>query len=385
MTNQWTDITNSDRILVIAGNPAENHPAAYGHITKAIDKGAKLLVVDPRFTRSASKAHIYCPIRSGTDVAFIGGVINYVIADIEANPNNYNMTYITEYTNASFLVNPNYKGPGDLDGMFSGWDETSKRYLNNATHKYNDANSTWKYQMDESGIPKKDKTLQDPNCVFQILKKHFARYTPDMVNKITGAPKDKFLEVAKTFAESGAVGKSGTLMYAMGATHHTNGTQIIRSYAILQLLLANIGVAGGGIQAMRGESNVQGSTDMGLLSHIMTGYNPTPRHTEDALQKYVTRITPKSNDPLSLNWWKNSDKYVVSMLKSWWGDAATKDNDFAYKYLPKVHYKPEVDGDENYTHIALFEAMEKGKVKGLMCWGQTRQWADPMLTKSAML
>jgi formate dehydrogenase major subunit len=377
MTNGWTDIANSDYILVIAGNPAENHPAAYGHITKAVEKGAKLIVVDPRFTRSASKAHIYCPIRSGTDVAFIGGIIRYVLEDMDVNPGKYNMTYVTEYTNASFLVNPNYKGPPDLDGMFSGWDETSKRYLNNATHKYNDPNSTWKYQMDESGIPKKDKTLQDPNCVFQILKKHYARYTPEMVNKITGAPVDKFLEVARTFAESGAVGKSGTLMYAMGATHHTNGAQIIRSYCMLQLLLANIGVCGGGVQAMRGESNVQGSTDMGLLSHIMTGYNPIPRHTEDTLQKYITRITPKSQDTLSLNWWKNSDKYIVSMLKSWWGDAATKDNDFAYNYLPKVHYKPEVDGDENYTHIALFEAMEKGKVKGLMCWGQNPAVGGP--------
>jgi len=377
MTNTWTDIANSDRILVIAGNPAENHPAAYGHITKAIEKGAKLIVVDPRFTRSAAKAHVYCPIRSGTDVAFIGGVIKYVLDDMDVNPGNYNMTYVTEYTNASLLINPNFKGPADLDGMFSGWDSTSKRYLNNATHKYNDKDSTWRYQMDESGIPKKDKTLKDPNCAFQILKKQFARYTPEMVSKTCGSPQEKFLEVARTFSECGAAGKSGTLMYAMGATQHTNGAQIIRSYAMLQLLLANIGVCGGGIQAMRGESNVQGSTDMGLLSHIITGYNPTPRHTEDTLQKYITRITPKSNDPLSLNWWKNSDKYVVSMLKSWWGNAATKDNDFAYNYLPKVHYKPEVDGDENYTHIALFEAMEKGKVKGLMCWGQNPAVGGP--------
>ena len=340
MTNTWTDIANSDRILVIAGNPAENHPAAYGHITKAIEKGAKLIVVDPRFTRSAAKAHVYCPIRSGTDVAFIGGVIKYVLDDMDVNPGNYNMTYVTEYTNASLLINPNFKGPADLDGMFSGWDSTSKRYLNNATHKYNDKDSTWRYQMDESGIPKKDKTLKDPNCAFQILKKQFARYTPEMVSKTCGSPQEKFLEVARTFSECGAAGKSGTLMYAMGATQHTNGAQIIRSYAILQLLLANIGVCGGGIQAMRGESNVQGSTDMGLLSHIITGYNPTPRHTEDTLQKYITRITPKSNDPLSLNWWKNSDKYVVSMLKSWWGNAATKDNDFRYNYLPRFITNP---------------------------------------------
>src|SRR4030043_2339249 len=240
MTNHWTDVANSDYIMVIAGNPAENPPAAYGHITDAIERGAKLIVVDPRFTRSASKAHIYCAIRSGTDVAFIGGVIKWVIDDMEANPGNYNMTYVTEYTNAAFLVNPEYQGPPDLDGLFVGYDSANRTY----------GKSKWTYQVDAAGVPLQDKTLQDQNCVFQILKKHFARYTPEMVNKISGAPVEKFLEVAETFAKSGVVGKSGNILYAMGATHHTNGVQVIRSYAIFQLLLANVGVAGGGIQAM---------------------------------------------------------------------------------------------------------------------------------------
>jgi formate dehydrogenase-N alpha subunit len=365
MTNHWNDIENSDYILVIAGNPAENHPAAYGHITKAIDQGAKLIVVDPRFTRSAAKAHIYCPIRSGTDVAFIGGIIKYLLDDIEVNPGNYNMTYVNEYTNVSYLVNPNFKGAPDLDGLFSGYNADKRSYDRAA------ATSSWTYQLDENGIPKRDKTLKDPNCVFQLLKNQFARYTPDMVNKITGSPKDKFLEVARIFAESGAVGKSGTLMYAMGATQHTNGSQIIRSYAIMQLLLANIGVAGGGIQAMRGESNVQGSTDMALLSHLLPGYLLVPQHNDETLQKYIDRATPKSTDPLSLNWWKNTPNYIVSLLKSWWGDAATKDNDFGFHYSPKVH------AGTNYTHIALFEAMEKGTVKGLMCWGQNPAVGGP--------
>ena len=377
MTNHWIDVANSDYIMVIAGNPAENHPAAYGHITTAIERGGKLIVVDPRFTRSASKAHLYCPIRSGTDVAFIGGIIKHVIDDIEANPGNYNMTYLTEYTNAPYLINPDFKGPADLDGMFSGWDSVTKRYLDNPTHKYANKDSTWRYQLDEQGIPKKDKTLKDPNCVFQILKKQYARYTPAMVSRTTGAPQEKFLQVASTFAESGAPGKSGNIMYAMGATHHTNGVQIIRSYGVLQLLLGNIGIAGGGIQAMRGESNVQGSTDMALLSHIIPGYNPVPRHTDETLQKYLDRATPKSNDKLSTNWWQNTPKYIVSLLKSWWGDAATQDNDFAFHYLPKVKYVAEVDGDTNYTHIALFEAMEKGTIKGLMCWGQNPAVGSP--------
>jgi len=363
MTNQWTDIANSDRILVIAGNPAENHPAAYGHITKAQEKGAKLIVVDPRFTRSASKANIYCPLRSGTDVAFIGGIIKYVIDDMLATDwANYNKTYLVEYTNASYLVDEKYQGPDELNGLFSGYNSEKRSYVKD----------TWKFQVDDKGIPKRDKTLQDRNCVFQILKRHFARYTPDMVNKITGAPKDKSLEVAKTYAQSGAVGKSGTLMYAMGATHHTNGTQIIRSYCILQLLLANIGVAGGGIQAMRGESNVQGSTDMGLLHHILTGYNPAPVHTDETLEKYLTRVTPpKYSDPLSANFLQNTDKWVISMLKAWWGDAATKDSEFAFHYLPMGQ------SGKNYTHIAIFEAMEKGEIKGLMCWGQNPAVGGP--------
>jgi formate dehydrogenase-N alpha subunit len=373
MTNHWNDIANSDRILVIAGNPAENHPAAYGHITEAIERGAKLIVVDPRFTRSASKAHIYCPIRSGTDVAFIGGIINWVLNDMEKNPTNYNMTYVKEYTNAAYLVDENYKGPDELDGLFEGYNPTGRSYNRSAT------NSPWKYQLDGSGVPVRDDSLQNPKCVFQILKKHFSRYTPEVVNKISGAPVQKFEEVARTFAESGATGKAGTLMYAMGATQHTNGSQIIRSYAIMQLLLGNIGVAGGGIQAMRGESNVQGSTDMCLLSHILPGYLNMTQHTDQNLQQYLDRVTPKSNEPSAknLNWWGNTPKYVVSLLKAWWGDAATDANDFGFHYLPKPH------AGKNYTHIAVFDAMEKGdeakkeKIKGLMCWGQNPAVGSP--------
>jgi formate dehydrogenase-N alpha subunit len=391
MTNHWNDVANSDYIMVIAGNPAENHPAAFGHITKAIEENnAKLIVVDPRFTRSASKAHIYCPIRSGTDVGFIGGMIKYVMDDMAANPASYNMTYVTEYTNAAFLVNPGYQGPPDLDGLFVDYN-AEKRTYGKGKWTYQDAASTdadmvpltWPPPVIASdkpqpkGYAKKDKTLQDPNCVFQILKKHYARYTPEMVNKICGTPVEKFLEVASTFSKSGAAGKAGNIMYAMGATHHTNGAQIIRSYGVLQLLLANVGVAGGGIQAMRGESNVQGSTDQALLSHIIPGYLNVPVHTDVTLQTYIDRSTPKTGDPLSLNWWKNTPQYVRSLLKAWWGSAATADNDFAFHYMPKPK------SGKNYTHIALFEAMEKGdetkkeKVKGLMCWGQNPAVGSP--------
>ncbi len=361
MTNHWNDIANADVIMAIGSNPAENHPAAFGWITLAQQQGAKLISVDPRFTRTSSKADIYCQMRSGTDIAFINGMIKYVLDDIEVNPGNYNMTYITEYTNAPILVNPEFKGPAELDGLFSGYNETKRSY----------DKSTWQYQLDEKGMPKKDKTLKDPNCVFQIMRRHFARYTPEMVSHITGCPEDKFLLATRTYTASGRVGKSGTILYAMGTTQHTYGTQNIRGYAILQLLLGNIGVAGGGINAMRGESNVQGSTDHCLLSHILPGYLGVPVNTDATLADYLKRVTPTSNDPNSANWWSNYPKYIVSLLKAWYGDAATKTNDFGFHWLPKVQ------AGENYTHIALFEAMYSGTIKGLMCWGQNPAVGGP--------
>jgi formate dehydrogenase major subunit len=361
MTNHWNDIGNADVMMAIGSNPAENHPAAFGHINIAKEKGAKLISVDPRFTRTSAKADIYCPIRSGTDIAFISGMIKYVLDDIDKNPAGYNMVYITEYTNAPYIINPGFKGPAELEGLFSGY-STEKRSYDKAT---------WQYVNDENGIPKKDKSLKDPNCVFQILRRHFSRYSPEVVSQTTGCPVDTFLEATKAYAASGAVGKAGTIMYAMGTTQHTYGTQNIRSYGILQLLLANIGVAGGGINAMRGESNVQGSTDHCLLSHILPGYLGVSQNTDTSLQKYLDRLTPTTKDPNSANWWSNYPKYIVSLLKAWWGDAANTDNDFAFHNLPKVQ------AGQNYTHIALFEAMDKGTIKGLMCWGQNPAVGGP--------
>jgi formate dehydrogenase-N alpha subunit len=379
MTNHWNDIANSDCIMAIGSNPAENHPAAFGHITIAKEKGAKLISVDPRFTRTSSKADIYAPIRSGTDIAFVGGMIKYVLDDMDKRPGNYNMTYVKEYTNAPYLINPSFKGPVDLDGLFSdyagGINETdsSKTKYNTSAKLFNweKIPGSWDYQYDEAGIPKTDKTLKDPNCVFQLLKKHFSRYTPEMVNKTCGTPEDAFLEVCRTYAATGQAGKAGTICYAMGTTQHTYGTQNIRSYTILQLLLGNIGIAGGGINAMRGESNVQGSTDHCLLSHILPGYLKVPVNSDSSLQAYLDRTTPMQNDPSSLNWWKNTSKYIVSLLKAWYGKNATATNDFGFHYLPKVQ------SGVNYTHIALFEAMAAGTIKGLMVWGQNPAVGGP--------
>ncbi len=383
MTNHWNDIANSDVMMAIGSNPAENHPASFGHITIAQERGAKLISVDPRFTRTSAKADIYAPMRSGTDVAFIGGLIKYVIDDLEQNPDNYNMVYVTEYTNAPYLINPDFRGPVDLDGVFSGYNANTRKY----------DKSTWTYQVDANGIPLRDKTLSDPNCVFQHLKKQFARYTPDTVSKVTGTPINTLNEIYQTYASSGQKGKSGTIMYAMGTTQHTNGTQMIRSYAILQLLLANIGVAGGGINALRGESNVQGSTDMCILWHILPGYIGQPRDTHTTLTEFLATKGP-THDPKSANWWgyyipntespdpwkSNYSKYVVSLLKAWYGDNAKADNEFAFHNLPKA------DADKDYSWISLFHAMDSGTIKGLMAWGMNPAVSGPNanMTRAAM-
>lgn len=350
MTNHWIDLKNADVVLVMGGNPAENHPISMKWIMRAKEqRGAKLVVIDPKFTRTASKADLYVPIRSGSDVVFLGGLIKYIIDN-----NLYFKDYVVNYTDASFLVDPNFKTPEDLDGVFSGYDEQKRSY----------DKSTWKFQLDENGVPKKDPTLQNPNCVFQLLKKHYSRYTIDTVSDITGAPKDKIEEAYKILASTGKPDRVMTECYAMGWTQHTIGVQNIRTFTIVQLLLGNVGMAGGGVNALRGESNVQGSTDYGLLFHILTGYNPTPVASDTDLKKYIEKYTPKTKEPRSVNWWSNRPKYIVSYLKAIYGDKATKDNDFCYSYLPKR------DDGQDYSWLMIFDQMYKGKIKGFFSWGQ---------------
>jgi formate dehydrogenase-N alpha subunit len=358
MTNHWIDIRNADCVMIIGSNAAENHPLSFKWVMKAVDKGAKLIHVDPRFTRTSSKADIYAPLRSGSDIAFIGGLFRYVLEN-----KLYHEEYVREYTDATFLVDPKF---GFNDGVFSG--------LTNG--KYDKAKGGWKYQTDADGNPVRDLSMQNPACVLQQMRKHYARYTPEMVERITGMPKAKFLEVAKTFCATGKPGKSATIMYAMGTTQHTYGSQNVRSYAMLQLLLGNIGVAGGGINALRGESNVQGSTDYALLFHILPGYLKTPNATYASLQEYLDKTTPKTvGGEMSANWWQNTPKYMVSLLKAYWGDHATSANEFDYQFLPKL------DETTNYSHIALFEAMYDGVVKGLFVMGQNPAVGGPNVRK----
>lgn len=365
MTNHWNDIANSDCILIIGSNAAANHPMSFKYVKQAQERGAKLIVVDPRHTRTATHADIYAPLRSGTDIAFIGGIINYVLEDIQHHPEVYNLTYLREYTNAACLINPDYRGPDVLDGLFSGFDPVKRSY----------DKASWGYQLDGGGVPLTDPTLQDPDCVFQILRRHFARYDVNTVIGITGTWREIFDAVCQTYAATGAPGKAGTILYAMGATQHTYGTQVIRAYGILQLLLGNIGVAGGGINALRGESNVQGSTDMGLLWHILTGYLKAPLATDVTLADYLARTVPKTNDLKSANWWGNTPKYIASLLKAWYGDAARSDNDFAFGYLPKA------SAGANYSWLPLFQALADGGIRGMMCWGQNPAVGGPNLNE----
>jgi len=335
----------------MGSNAAENHPISFKYVTQAQAKGARLISVDPRFTRTSSKADIYAHLRSGTDIAFLGGMIKYILDN-----RLYNMEYTAAYTNAPFIVGKDYEFK---DGLFSGYRKNDKGPSMGSYDK-----SRWAFEMDADGIPKMDRTLRHKRCVFQLMKKHYSRYDLDTVSKITGTPRADLLKVYSTFAATGVKGKAGTIMYAMGWTQHTVGTQIIRSMAMIQLLLGNMGVAGGGVNALRGESNVQGSTDHCLLWHILPGYLKTPRASNTSLDAYNAKWTPSSNDPMSANWWSNYPKYSVSLLKSFFADAAEKSNQFGYNWLPKV------DDGKAYSWLDLFDEMYKGKIKGFFAWGQ---------------
>jgi len=350
MTNHWIDLRNTDCALIIGGNPAENHPISFKWLNKAKEeRGAKIIHVDPRFTRTSAKADIYAKLRSGTDIAFIGGMINYILQN-----NLYNREYVLNYTNAATLVAPEYKFE---DGIFSGYNKEKRKYKQD----------TWKYQTDAGEKPLTDATLASPQCVLNIMKKHYARYDIDTVCRVTGTPKDVYEEIIKTYAATAAKDKSGTICYAMGTTQHTVGSQNVRSYAILQLLLGNIGTPGGGVNALRGESNVQGSTDFGLLFHITPGYMNTPKTVPENvnLKAYLEKETVKTS------FWVNRPKFFISYLKAMYGPAATPANEFAYQNFPKY------DAAKNYSHIAIFENMAKDKIKGLFCFGQNPVVAGP--------
>ncbi len=334
MSNHWIDLAYSDCIMIIGGNMAESFPVAFKWVTRAKEKGATVIHVDPRFTRTSAKADLYARVRPGTDLAFVGGIIRYVIDDMEANPGNYNMEYVREYTNASYLVAPAFTGPADtLDGLFSGWDGS----------KYD--KTTWSYQQDENEPDKikKDPALSDTNCVFQLLKKHFARYTDDKVVEITGTDKATFQRICQTYAATGETGKAGAFVFSSNACQRSTGTQTVRAFGILQLLLGNMGVAGGGLNGITGAVNGLGCTLQGLVYHWGPGGGSVrmPNSGEQTLSAYG----------------KDQARFA-SILKAWYGDT---DHDTSFSYLPKT--------DGNYSWQPLFKAIDDGTIKGLICWG----------------
>ncbi len=344
MTNHWVDIKNADVVFVMGGNPAEAHPCGFKWVVEAKKtRKAKLVVVDPRFNRTASVADYYAPLRPGSDIAFLGGVINYLLTNDKLHHD-----YVKAFTNASFLIDEGFKFD---DGIFSGYNEEKRSY----------GKDTWKYQFDKDGFAKVDETLQDPNCVFQLLKKHYSRYTPDVVQKVCGTPKDAFLKVCEYIASTAAPDKTMTNLYALGWTEHSVGSQNIRCMAIIQLLLGNMGMAGGGINALRGHANVQGITDFALYAQTLPGYLGAPTDADPDRATFLGKRTPKALRPGQMNFPQNFPKWFTSLCKAWYGNNATKENDFAYDYLPKLGGASDV--------LSIFNAMYEGKMNGFFCQG----------------
>src|SRR3954464_2930250 len=443
MTNGYTDIKNTDMMLIMGGNPAENHPCGFKWAIEAKrNRNAKMIVVDPRFTRTAATADLFLQIRAGADIAFLGGMLNYAIAN-----NRIAQDYIVNYTNAAFIVKEGFKLPED--GLYSGFDAktqvydkatwnyeeggnvrpipavttkpaprapgvtaataatsaTAGRGTSGAAHPANAAAAAPKpaersspksgggagggsgpavspYTLGAAAVPGAsgtptppslpanvayDLSLQHPRCVFQLLKQQYSRYTPEMVERVTGIPKDQFLKAAELFAsvrKDGDMKKAATIIYAVGWTQHSFGTQIIRTAAILQMLLGNVGRAGGGVNALRGHSNIQGATDMGGVFDIFPGYLKIPQPSDTDLATFNKRTTPtisKPNEWDSYNYWSNTPKFMASFLKSLYGDSAKKENDFNYHHLPKI--------DRKFDWTNMWDEMYAGKVKGLFAFG----------------
>ena len=345
MTNHWIDIKNADAVLIIGSNAAEHHPVSFKWIMRAKDKGAVLMHVDPKFSRTSARCDFHVPLRSGTDIAFLGGMVNYIL-----ETDSYQKDYVLNYTNASFVVG---KGYAFEDGLFSGYDAAARKY----------DQSKWAFEKGPDGAPVRDASLKNERCVFNLMKKHYSRYTLKNVSDITGVSEDNLLKVYKNFAATGKADKAGTILYALGWTQHTVGVQNIRCSTLVQLLLGNIGVAGGGINALRGEPNVQGSTDHALLYHILPGYIALPLSPWQTLKDFNKANTPVTRLPESANWWGNRPKYRASLLKGWYGEAATPENDFCYGLVPKG--EPGVD----YSYMYVMDKMYHGQMKGGFVFG----------------
>jgi len=330
--------------LIMGGNAAEAHPCGFKWVTEAKEHNkAHFMVVDPRFNRSASVADFYAPIRSGSDIVFLGGVINYLLTNDKIHHE-----YVRNYTDFTFIVREDFAFD---EGIFSGYNPEKRTY----------DKASWDYELGEDGYVKTDPSLQHPRCVYQWLKRHYASYTPEKVESVCGTPQAKFLHVCEKLASTAQAGRAATILYALGWTQHSIGAQILRTGAMVQLLLGNIGVAGGGMNALRGHSNIQGLTDLGLLSNALPGYLTLANQGEQDYQKYIDARTQKPLRANQMSYWQNYPKFHVSLMKAFWGPAATKDNNWAYDYLPKL--------DKQYDMLQIFELMNEGKVNGYIAQG----------------
>ena len=368
-TTAQQDLANADAVLIMGSSMAEQHPIAFRFVVQARERGATVIHVDPRFSRTSAMSDIWVPIRAGTDLVFLGAMINHVLQHEKDF-----REYVVHYTNAATLVHEDFKDTEELDGLFSGWDEKKQQYITDswlyegmhtdgtASHESaSAAHGLWgKHKGGQPSLiqAKRDETLQHERCVYQVLKRHFARYTPELVEQVCGTPKDLFLKVVETYAAASGPDKTAAICYAVGWTQHSTGVQIIRAAAILQQLLGNMGRPGGGIMALRGHASIQGSTDIPTLYDIMPGYLPMPNFeagTHD-LDTYIKQNETKTG------WWHNTDKYIVSLLKAWYGDAATKSNGYGYNWLPRIN------GD--HSHQGYWLEMDDGKLEGLFVFGQ---------------
>jgi formate dehydrogenase major subunit len=377
MTNHWRDIKHADVILINGANPAEAHPVGFQWFVKAkLDPtkgpgaggGAKIIHADPRFTRTSALSDMYLRMRVGTDVAYFGGLINYVLQN-----NLFHDEYVRNYTNASFIVKKDFSF---TDGLFSGYNKDTRSYdistwaYENTAPPAQTGGSVEGPQTTTGGFAKRDMTLQDPQTVFQLLKKHYSRYTPEVVESITGIPKDQFLQVAKIVGEMGKPDKVMTIVYAVGLTHHTTGGQLIRSGALLQLLLGNMGRPGGGMNAERGHANIQGNTDHAISWEILPGYLRIPAPGQKNLDDYVRQSAPVKSDPNSWNFFGiNYRNFMVSLLKAWYRGAAQANNEYAFNFIPK----PAV----NSSWMSIYDQALKGKMEGVMLSGMTATSIGP--------
>jgi formate dehydrogenase major subunit len=363
------DLRNSDCILIQGSNMAECHPVGFQWVMEAKARGAKVIHVDPRYTRTSAVADLYAPIRVGSDIAFLGGLIHYVLEH-----ERYFREYVVQYTNAATLIREDFQDTEDLEGLFSGYQPKENRY---DIH-------TWQYAGVEGAVPAaghkeltdepgagggghdnrvdvhdqhRDPTLQHPRCVFQLLKRHFSRYTPTVVSQVCGVPEELFLQVAETLCANSNPERTSAFCYAVGWTQHSVGVQYIRTAAILQLLLGNIGRPGGGILALRGHASIQGSTDIPTLFNLLPGYLPMPRaRKKDTLEQYI------QDNRSGSGWWSEFPKYAVSLLKAWFGDKATRDNDYLFGHLPRL--------TGNHSHMRTVADMADGKLQGYFVMGE---------------